>query len=398
MITQTESKRSLKKLLRDEAGATAVILTIYLPVILGFYTLATDMAYVLQMRNLLQVTADAAAISAAAQLVIDPNNSCQVAKDYAHKNMANAAPNGDVLKNCTDVVLGSWPPAQPCTAGTACALPACGSSGCNAVKVTTRMTAANGNPLSLFFAQMIGRSSFDITATSVAAYGGTTAQALNIVVAQDISQSFTNSNSCPDTGLGTNCIAYAKAAETALLSCVNKAGSGSKFGVNLLTGTSTTGAAFQDATTTTGNQTLSTKINAIGGCGTNGMPACSGTNFAPALTSSTNLICPSGNCTATSTGPKNAIVFITDGEPNCSGMSGGAAACENAAITAVNTAAAEGIDVYVIFYGPANSSDAAWLQTLPRGKGTYLNAPTSDQIKSGAQQICLQNQPPRLVW
>jgi hypothetical protein len=398
MNTQTESRRSLKTLLRDEAGATAIILTIYLPVILGFFTLATDMAYVLQIRNQLQVAADSAAIGAAAQLVVNPNGACQAAQNYAHQNIPNAAPYGDVLKNCGDVVLGLWPPAQPCTPGTNCPLPACGASPCNAAMVTTRMTVANGNPLSLFFAQMIGRSNFDITATSVAAYGGAGSQALNMVVAQDISQSFTNPNSCPNTGLGTNCIAYAKAAELALLSCANKAGTGSKFGVNLLTGTSTTGAPFQDATTTAGNQTLTNAVNGINGCGTGGMPACSGTNFAPALTSATNLICPSGNCTASASGPKNAIVFITDGEPNCTGMSGGATACENAAITAVNTAAGDGIDVYVIYYGPANSTDATWLQTLPRGKGIYLNAPTSDQIKANAQQICLQNQPPRLVW
>ncbi len=398
MSTQLESKRSLKKLLRDEAGATMVILTIYLPVILGFFTLATDMAYVLQMRNQLQVAADAAAIGAAAQLVVGTSGACAAAQGYAHQNIPNTAPYGDVLKNCADVEFGQWPPTTACTPGTNCALPTCSGSQCNAARVTTRMTVANGNPLSLFFAPLIGLTNFNITATSTAAYGGSGSQALNLVVAQDISGSFTGANSCPNTGLGTNCIAYAKAAEQALLSCVNKAGTGSKFGVNLLTGTSTTGAPYQDATTTTGNQTLIDDINKINGCGTSGMPACSGTNFAPALTSATSLICPSGNCTASASGPKTAIVFITDGEPNCSGMSGGAAACEGAAITAVNTAAANGIDVYVIFYGPANSTDAAWLQTLPRGKGTYLNAPTPTQIQSGAQQICQQNTPPRLVW
>jgi hypothetical protein len=74
----------------------------------------------------------------------------------------------------------------------------------------------------------------------------------------------------------------------------------------------------------------------------------------------------------------------------------GDTACKNAAITAVNNAAAQGTDVFVIYYG-TNSSDANWLQTLPRGNGFYLNAPTADDIVKRMQQVC-SSQPHRLVY
>lgn len=391
-------KPSFKNLLRDQRGAILIIVTVYLPVIVGFFTLAVDMAYVLRTRNMLQVAAESAALAASTQL---PNSASAVAfaQSYAAKNMP-AAQFGSILA-ASDVVLGKWP--QTCAGGTNCfsAMPAgqtCDVFQCNAAQVTTRMAKVNGNALQLAFAPMIGIPTFDVVATAIAVYGGPGSPAWNVVVAQDISQSFTSSNSCPNYGLGTNCIAYAKAADQALLNCVNQnAGTGSKFGVNLLTGTSTTGAPYLNATTSANDQTLKNAINNINGCGTSGMPPCSGTNFAPALNSATSLLCPSGNCTPTgATSPRYSIVFVTDGQPNCSGMSGGQTACQNAAITAVNAAAAAGIDVYVIYYG-SNSTDAAWLKTVPRGNGIYLNAPTPSQITSSMQQVC-SSMPHRLVW
>lgn len=393
---RTRKQPTFKNLLRDERGAILLIVTVYLPVIVGFFTLAVDFSYVLRTRNMLQVTAEAAALAASAQLP-DPTNSCSTAKTYATLNMPIAS-YGNVLKqnstNCSDIVLGSW--SATCVAGQNCFVrdptqTCTGSVQCNAVQVTTRTAAANGNALQLAFAPLVGFPTFNISATAIAIYGGPGAQAWNIMVAQDISQSFTSSSSCP------NCLANAKAADLALLNCVNQnAGSGSKFGVNLLTGTSTTGAAYQVATTSTNDTTLKNAINAINGCGTSGMPACSGTNFSPALTSATTTICPSGSCTSVPSGPRNAVVFVTDGVPNCVGMSGGDTACKNAAITAVNTAATDGIDVFVIYYG-TNSSDAAWLQTLPRGHGIYLNAPTPGQIVTSMQAICA-TMPHRLAW
>jgi len=77
--------RSFKQLLRDQRGAILVITTVYLPVIVGFMTLAIDMSYVMRMQNMLQVTADSAALAATWNL---PNaTSVTVAQQYAADNM-----------------------------------------------------------------------------------------------------------------------------------------------------------------------------------------------------------------------------------------------------------------------------------------------------------------------
>jgi Flp pilus assembly protein TadG len=385
--------RLLKKLLGDERGAILLMTTVYLPVIVGFFSLAVDMAFVLGVRNKLQATADAAALAASTQLP-SASAACAMAKTYATTNMPTAQ-FGNVLKqntsNCSDVVIGTWTCAtgQTCTASNfvSDASSPCGTL-CNAVKVTTRTSGANGNTLSLFFAPLIGINTFDVTATAVAIYGGPSSQTWNVMVAQDISQSFTDPSSCP------NCLSNAKAAEQALLNCVNQnAASGSKFGVNLLTGSSTTYVPYLNATTSTNLQTLQTDINKIGGCGTSGMPACSGTDFTPALSSATNLLCTNGTCAS---GPRFAVVFITDGIPNCTSRRLSQSACQSSAVTAINTAAALGIDVYVLHYG-TDSAAAAWLSTLPRGHGIYLNAPTPAQMTTAMQQICA-TMPHRLVY
>jgi len=172
---------SLKTLLRDERGAILIITTVYLPVLVGFFSLAVDMANVLRTRNMLQVAAESAALAATSQLP-DPSQSVSLAKTYAAANMPTAT-YGAVLATA-DVVLGKWP--ATCATYTNCfsKLPSgsdCTTFQCNSVQVTTRMTTANGNALQLAFAPMIGIKTFDVTATAIAVYGGAGAQAWNVV-------------------------------------------------------------------------------------------------------------------------------------------------------------------------------------------------------------------------
>src|SRR5262245_61397851 len=97
--------QALRKLPRDERGLVIVLVTLWLPVIAGFFTLATDVAYVYWTRNQLQVAAEVAALAATAQL---PDNgpcgttgtACYIAKDYAQRNGAALAD--------SDVLLGKW--------------------------------------------------------------------------------------------------------------------------------------------------------------------------------------------------------------------------------------------------------------------------------------------------
>src|SRR5476651_796417 len=93
-------KRLLKKLINDQRGAMLIITTVYLPVIVGFFTLAVDMSYVYRTYNMLQSAADAAALAAVddgLENALTFANACTVAKSYATKNLA-VATYGNVLK------------------------------------------------------------------------------------------------------------------------------------------------------------------------------------------------------------------------------------------------------------------------------------------------------------
>jgi len=378
-------KSRLAALRRDERGIALAYFTICLPIALGFGTLVVQGSYVMSQRNLLQVTAETAALAAAAQL---PTSSAAVsaAQSYAAKNMPSAS-YGNVLAS-GDVILGQW--TQGCAAGGAACFVA-NAQPYNAVKVTTRRATANGNQVPMFFGP--GLTSFDISATAIATFGygaGSGTQATwSAIIVEDISMSFATQ------------LTNARAADQALLDCMhNNAAAGSKLGITLFTGVSPSPPyqARLPVTDSANYNTLKNKIAGINQCGSSGMPACSGSNVSSGMNSAISQFCPSKPCpSAGPTGSQQALVIVTDGIPDC----GSTPSCSNTtlknnAVTAANTAAADGMDVYTIYYG-TSSSDAAWLATLIRGNGIALTTPTASQLPTLMQQVCSQ-MPHRLVW
>jgi Flp pilus assembly protein TadG len=382
MSTDRKARPGLKDLLRDERGIAAIYMAVCLPVFMGFAALAVQGSYMISQRNMLQVTAEVAALAATAALP-DPNAAISAAQTYAVKNMP-AATYGNVLAS-SDIIVGKW--TQGCAAGGQACF-AAGATPYNAVKVTTRRSAANGNRMQSFYTA--GFSSFDIGATAIATFGaGTGAGTWNAIIVEDISQSFATQ------------LTNARAADQALLDCMQQnAATGSKLGITLFTGVSPS-PAYQNrisVSDTTNYNTLKNKIKGINACDSAGMPACSGSNAAVGMNSALTQYCPSTPCpSAGPTGSRQSIVIVTDGIPNC----GSTRNCSDAtlksnAVSAANTAAANNIDVYTIYYG-TSSSDAAWLATLIRGNGTALKTPTAAQLPTLMQQICSQ-MPHRLVW
>jgi Flp pilus assembly protein TadG len=385
MMQSRKPRPGFKDLLRDERGAVLLYMTACMPILIGFAALSVEGSYAISQRNMLQVTAEAAALAATAQL---PNASVAVstAQTYAAKNMP-AATYGTVLTS-GDVSLGQWTPG--CAAGGQACFTA-GAQPYNAVKVTTRRAAANSNQLPIFFGP--GFASFDISATAIATFGygaGSGSQATwNAIIDEDISMSFSTQ------------LKNARAADQALLDCMHQnAATGSKLGITLFTGVSPSPPyqAQLPVTDTTDYNTLKNKIAGINQCSSAGMPACSGSNISAGMNSSISQFCPSKPCpSAGPAGSRQALVVVTDGIPNC----GSTPNCsdttlKNNAVTAANTAAADGMDVYTIYYG-TSSSDAAWLATLIRGNGIALTTPTASQLPILMQQICSQ-MPHRLVW
>ena len=388
-------------LLRDERGAILIITTVYLPVIVGFFTMAVDMSYVLRTRNTLQVTAEAAALAGSMQLPTKAN-ACPVAKTYATTNMP-VAQYGNVLKqntaDCSDVVVGMW----TCASGQTCAASnfvpdatsSCGIQ-CNAVQVTTRMSAANSNSLPLAFASMIGIPTFDVVASAIAVVGNDPgAPSWNVGIVQDISGSFTAE------------MPSARAGEQALLTCMmNNSGSGSTLGISLFAGTSTSYQAPVTTSDTNNQATLTSKISNINSCGNGSMQACNGgTDIASGINTSIQQICPGGTCQDPTT-HKPALVIISDGEPNtCNGQSCAVSTAKANATAAANTAGNLGMDIFVIYYcsdgnctGTQATSDFNFLSGLVKNNGTALKTPTAAQLATLMTGICTGSHTHRLVW
>ncbi len=382
MNSDRKTRLKFKDFLRDERGIAAIYMAVCLPVFMGFAALTVQGSYMISQRNMLQVTAEVAALAATAALP-DPNAAISAAQTYAVKNMP-AATYGNVLAS-SDIIVGKW--TQGCAAGGQACF-AAGATPYNAVKVTTRRAAANGNRMQSFYTA--GFSSFDVGATAIATFGaGTGAGTWNAIIVEDISQSFATQ------------LTNARAADQALLDCMQQnAATGSKLGITLFTGVSPS-PAYQNRISvndTTNYNTLKNKIKGINACNSAGMPACSGSNAAVGMNSALSQYCPSTPCpSAGPAGSQQAIVIVTDGIPNCGSTSNCSdTALKNNAVSAANTAYADGIDVYTIYYG-TSSSDAAWLATLIRGNGTALKTPTAAQLPTLMQQICSQ-MPHRLVW
>src|SRR5271165_1024239 len=189
MTSEREIRKFSKTLWEDERGAFGVMLTVMLPVFAGFMTLAIDMAYVYTVQDRLQIAADAAALAGAQYAGLYGGTSstpctgsstspdattepyCYYTETVAAANPPTAAP-GTFLKGA-DIVLGTWTLGAPSGSFS----PVAAGTYANAVRVTARMTSANGNALGLFFtpllsaiAQGAGFTSFSLTATATAAF------------------------------------------------------------------------------------------------------------------------------------------------------------------------------------------------------------------------------------
>ncbi len=156
--------------LRSRRRGTAIIWTVVMVmVMMAFTSLAVDLGRVITTKTELRRAADAAARAGVAVLSGSVTNSTvqNTVKNMAALDKAN---NASITVNNSDIQWGVWNAAAKTFTSSANA----NSSGVNAIKVTTRCTSANGNPVSLTFGTLLGASTCDVTATSIAALGTTT--------------------------------------------------------------------------------------------------------------------------------------------------------------------------------------------------------------------------------
>ena len=142
-------------------GSVLVLAALCLILIFAFTAFVVDVGYICSTRAQLQNAADAAAL-AAAQATTDGSS---VARNAAISVAgSHTAAGSAVTVSAADVVFGNW---NTKTASFS-TLTGSAESQAGAVRVTARMAQAQGTPLNLFFAPLIGVNTADVSVTSTA--------------------------------------------------------------------------------------------------------------------------------------------------------------------------------------------------------------------------------------
>lgn len=164
--------------LKNQRGATVLLVAIVLPVLAGFLALAVDIGYYMLTRNELQNVADAAALAGARQLgvlykdmtsdeqenyVCDPSTIVAIARDVSLQNVAGDLEAVDL--NAADVEMGTWVPSRTPKFMATLERP-------NAVRVTARRDEIANGPVLTFFARVIGIDTMEVSARATAALTG----------------------------------------------------------------------------------------------------------------------------------------------------------------------------------------------------------------------------------
>jgi Flp pilus assembly protein TadG len=130
--------------------------------LLAFASLAVDIGHVFVVRSELRLAADAAARFGVTGLKSGVATAQAYAVDAADDNKSDGEP--VTLDPANDIEFGLWNKQTR----TYTALSGAARSGANALRVTARRTAANGSPVSLLFARVLGKTSHDVEASAVA--------------------------------------------------------------------------------------------------------------------------------------------------------------------------------------------------------------------------------------
>ena len=358
---------------RDDCRGAVYIWTAFGIIgMLGFGGLAIDMSYFYVARNQLQTSADSAALAAAMRMSNTTEMKAE-AKKYAQMNVAG---DNQILADA-DIQRGSWDfDSKTFSAGGANA---------NAVRVTTRMSQDNGNPVGTFFANALGFSNVNISTSAVAAYS--TDDEWDVLVVQDVTGSFSAE------------IGDAREANHVLLDCLQQRTSGdSLVGMVTFTGVAQDYAPFD--TMEMGYENLSNAIDALDSCGNGPMPPCSGTHVGAgmerALEMFTEVDAAEPERKESSV---RAMVILGDGTHNAKGPNGHLTNQDliDHANAMADQADDNDISIFTVFYDE-NDDDAgaAFFEDLVRGEGSALRTPDSADLPDLFASLCAQL-PLRLV-
>ena len=152
-----DRQRRAPSFIRDESGSVLPLVGLFMLVTFVVGAIVIDLGYQEALRSQMTAAADAAALAAVIEL---PSRSRAVdaALRYAEKNMPDAANGHALFKD--DIEFGYWDWTHRSFDS--------GGKPFNAVRVTLRRSAENGNAAPTFFLHLFGVQEAEVTAQSLA--------------------------------------------------------------------------------------------------------------------------------------------------------------------------------------------------------------------------------------
>ena len=197
----------LRRVLRNERGATAILAAVALPVLVGLGALSVDAGYVFSAQRALQASTDAAAL-AGAQVIGTGGTPVTEATSYSATGTLNANASltnvtvTATLKCYTSAIVGmacSTNQTPSCAAASAnCA----GTNGANGIQIVQTAQVPT------FFARIFGIDTVNIAATASASMRGGVPTPLNVAIIVDTTASM---GSAPTGPAATACSGYSTA-------------------------------------------------------------------------------------------------------------------------------------------------------------------------------------------
>jgi Flp pilus assembly protein TadG len=362
-----------------QRGSAAIAIAIMMPMFVGFAALAVDIGFLWASKAQLETAAEAAALACQYGLSSSTTTATTYGIQYAGNNTVMGTP---LTLSSSSFTFGNWnsaartfsPVALPLSAG--------------ATVDSCKVSATVGSPL--FFGKIFGKSTANVTSHAIAQFGSTT-KAWNLVVAEDITASFS-------AELSSNA---PQKADQALLDClITHTGTGSFFGYVEFTNVAQTINGLQKAGTN--YTTLKNSIAGTRVCNTPGHPACGGTGTDAGIIGATNLLDAAqsaGQISCAGSSQGCAIVVVTDGAPtkNLSTCTASPKDPQHCAMKAAADACAKGYAVFAIFFDNDGGGTSANVAALACGGGTYFKSPTPTDIQAGTFGVCA-TLPARLVY
>ncbi len=335
--------------------------------LMAMVAFAVDVGYLCVVKSQTQAVADAAALAGGRGLSVSTAQAQANAIACAKLNTANGKV---VTLTNSNIVVGTWNTStQTFTASS-------GSGTANACQVTVPLTATNGNPVSLFFAQVLGDKTANVSSTAIAGGGR-----WDVVITIDRTASF-------ETDLAT-----AVSGIQNVLTAMNTYSPTSYLGVTTFNGQSYTNAAMQPVGTNF--STLKAAIAAIQDC-QDGGPACSGSDLAAGMAGGIALFSSSGY--SPPSGTRQAVIFVSDGAANVTNkcLNSSLSDTQDNTLTATEAAAAyssKGISIFSLLYyhGSDSSTDTNAMKALIQGQGTFLQETDPSLLAGDLQSIYTNN-------